>query len=536
MERLDAQAVRAWARAASRLLAASAPQIDAVNVFPVPDADTGTNVRLTIAGGARAVERAPGDAGPARLARAFAAGTLTEARGNSGVILSQYLAALAESLSEGSGGTDPRVEGPAGPGGTDPGVEGPDARALAAALDAAATAARGAVADPQEGTVLTVARLVGERARHAARQGADVSALLGPVLDETRHELTRISAEHPVLRYAQVVDAGACALLVVLEALDRALAGRADGPDADDVPGWLPTRGADPGALSDWLAAEGGGTFEVMALVRPAAPDDTTGDRLRERLSAVGDSVAVVGADDLWHVHVHTDDPAAAIEAAHLGERSQVVVRLVEGAAAQVVSADDLGLVVATTAPGTAHWFATGGAVVVVRCPEAPATAAHLARAVADSGADRVLVLPGSPELLDEARALTTGPEALPGVGVDVVATTDTLACAVAALAVFGGSGGTGPAARAHSAAEAVGRLRTTDVRRAGADLPRAVRRAVRHCAPAQPQALTLQHRDPLDARRADELRDALAEATPDLDVVLLGPVADGPAWRIGLD
>ena len=517
VERLDAAAVRTWVRAAAGLLAAAAPRIDAINVFPVPDADTGTNVRLTVEGGARAVLRAPDDATPAALARAFAAGTLTAARGNSGVIVSQYLAGLAGAL-------DDEVE---------PGIV-----ELARALQAAAVAAHGAVADPQEGTVLTVARLVGERARHGARTGADVGGLLGPALDESRHELTRISAEHPVLRSANVVDAGACALLVVLEALDRTLTDRVDEPA--QVPSWLPAHGADEVAMAAWLAAEGGGTFEVMALVRPPDPDPTLGDRLRARLSAVGDSVAVVGADDLWHVHVHTDDPAAAVAAAHLGERSQVVVRLVEGAAAQVVAGDEIGVVVATAAPGTARWFATGGAVVVVRCPEAPATAAHLARAAADTGAEQVLLLPGAPDLLAEARLLAGGPDdpgaPLPGVELEVVAATDTMQAAVAALAVLGGGEVRGLHERADRAREAVARLRTADLRRAGGDVPRAVRRLVRRAAGAAPQSVTVQHRAALGVEQAATLHAQLAKSAPDLEVVLLGPVEDGPAWRVGVD
>ncbi|MBN9374098.1 MAG: hypothetical protein J0I40_01655, partial [Cellulomonas sp.] len=88
----------------------------------------------------------------------------------------------------------------------------------------------------------TVARLVAEQARHAARTGAPASDLLGAALEQARHELARISAEHPVLREAHVVDAGACALLVVLEALDRTLAPRTGATPLD----WLPDRGVAP--------------------------------------------------------------------------------------------------------------------------------------------------------------------------------------------------------------------------------------------------------------------------------------------------
>lgn len=501
MELLDGAAVRGWAQAAAGLLAQAAPRIDAVNVFPVPDSDTGTNVRLTVEGGAVRAAKAPDSAGPGLVARAFASGALTAARGSSGVIVSQWLAGFAAALP---------ADEPAGP------------SAIAAGLEAAAGAALGAVARPQEGTVLTVARLVAEQARHAVRTGAPASDLLGGALERARHELARISAEHPVLREAHVVDAGACALLVVLEALDRTLASRTGAAPLD----WLPDRGMAPDELAAWRVAEPGGAYEVMALVSPAEPADL-GPALRERLAAVGDAVAVVGADDLWHVHVHTDEPAAAIEAAHLGDRTQVVVRLVEGAAQQVAAGDDLGLVIATAEPGAARFFATGGAVVVVRCPEGPVTSEHLVRAVADSAAARVVLLAGDDELAGPARAV-----AVEGVQVELVGAPDVLATAVAALAVLGGRGAA--ATRADEAQAAVARLRTADVDVWG-DLAPTAGALVEEAAGAA-QAVTVQH-GPGDAYQdAVALRDWLEAAYPDVDVVLVGPVAGGPRWRIGVD
>lgn len=500
MERLDGAAVRVWAGAAAELLAQAAPRIDAVNVFPVPDSDTGTNVRLTVEGGARAVAAAPGAAGAGEVARAFASGALTAARGSSGVIVSQWLAGFAAALPD----------------------EAADPTAVAAALAAAATAAHDAVALPQEGTVLTVARLVAEHVRHAARTGAAPAGLLGAALAQARHDLARVSAEHPVLRQARVVDAGACALLVVLEALDRTLG----GPGASASLDWLPERGVGADELAAWRAAEPGGAYEVMALVRPTPPADL-GAALRARLGAVGDAVAVVGAADLWHVHVHTDDPAAAIEAAHLGDRTQVVVRLVEGAAQQVAAGDDLGLVIATGEAGMARFFATGGAVVVVRCPEALVTADHLARAVADTATDRVVLLAGDDELAGPAGAVV-----VPGVALELVGAPDVLATAVAALAVLGGRGEA--ARRADEAQAAVARLRTADVDVWG-DLAPTAEALVDEAAGAA-QAVTVQHGPGEAYDDAVALREWLEGAHPEVDVVLVGPVAGGPRWRIGVD
>ncbi len=500
MEWLDGAAVRGWAQVAGELLAQAAPRIDAVNVFPVADCDTGTNVRLTVVGGAGQVAAVSGEAGAGTVARAFASGALTAARGSSGVIVSQWLAGFAGALPDETAGPSQ----------------------IAAALDAAATAARDAVALPQEGTVLTVARLVAEHVRHAARTGADVSALLGPALGQARHELARISAEHPVLRQAHVVDAGACALLVVLEALAVTLSDPRTAASLD----WLPEHGVGADELAAWRAAEPGGAYEVMLLVRPGRPADL-GPALRTALMRVGDAVAVVGSAELWHVHVHTDDPAAAIEAAHLGDRSQVVVRLVEGAAQQVAAGDDLGLVVATEEPGMARYFATGGAVVVVRSPEGPVTPEHLARAVADTATPHVVLLAGDDELAGPAGAVL-----VPGVALELVGAPDVLSTAVAALAVLGGRGTA--AQRADEAQAAVARLRTADVDVWG-DLAPIAAALVEEMA-GDAQAVTVQHGPGAAFDEAVALRDWMADAYPDVDVVLVGPVVGGPRWRIGVD
>lgn len=524
MEELDGAVVRAWAVAAADAMAWSAARIDAVNVFPVRDADTGTNVRLTVAGGAAAAGRAPQSADAEQVARAFALGCVRSARGNSGVILSQYLEGFAAGLGDVSHDVPGRTAGA-------------DGELLARALVRAAAESARAVALPQEGTVLTVARHVGERASRSAGAGRPAGQVLGAALREARAELHHVSAENAVLRQAGVVDAGACALLVLLEALERALlapTGRQPAP-LTAAPDWLPVGGPRTGARH---APGFGGTFEVMMLVRPSEPDVAVGDRLRKALAELGDSVAVVGADDLWHLHVHTDLPAAAIEAGGTaGSREQVVVRLVEGAAAQVAAGDDLGVVIGTASPATAGWFATGGAVVVVQCPGAPVDAAHLVRAAADTGSDHVVVLPGTEEAAAAARLLVD-PDGvggdLPGVRVEAVDTAvGVLRTAVASLALLGTHGGAG-SGRAEQARAALLRLRSCDVEAADGvgDVVRAVDRLVAELPSAQ--AVTLQHAHPL--RDGAAVLGALADRFPDLDAVAVGPVGSGPEWRIGVD
>jgi uncharacterized protein len=487
LDGLDGAAVRAWARAARTGLERARARIDAVNVFPVADSDTGTNVLLTVSGGVDGVERLSQHLDAREVATAFARGAMVSARGNSGVILSQYLAGFARAL-----GTDPR------------------AADVAQALAAAARSARQALADPQEGTVLTVADEVAQGALIAADASADLSTMLAEVLDDAHRALATISAVHPVLRRAHVLDAGACALLVLLGALARVASGHADAvPDLD----WLPDAGATDDSCDEIDA--GGGAFEVMALVR-GGPNDL-GAELRSSLGTVGDSVAVVGAEGWWHVHVHTDDPAGAIALCEVGVREQVVVRLLEGAHGAGAVPGRPGLVACTRSPALARWFATAGAITVVRCPEAPATAEHVTRAIVDTGAERVVLLPGDgldpAELEELSRVL--GERLVP------LAVHDGLGAAVAALA-FAASDG----APERSAADALDRLQV-----ARADDARSLARLVGELS-GPGENLTVLHRDELD----DADRARIEGSRDGLEVTFVGPTGQEPVLVAGLD
>ncbi|WP_158609680.1 DAK2 domain-containing protein [Cellulomonas triticagri] len=228
----DGATARAWLAGAVPALEAARERIDAVNVFPVPDGDTGTNVLLTTRGAAEALAAADPGADDAEVWAALSRGALLAARGNSGVILSRYVGGLAEAVGR------PAVE----------------------ALRHAATAAREAVHQPEDGTVLTVAAVVARAAYDADARGLDDAGVLAAAAQEARRDLAAISAGHPVLRSARVVDAGACALIVLLDALAAALAGE-DG--AVDV-GWLDAFAAPPGST------------DAPAPTAEVAPDEQT--------------------------------------------------------------------------------------------------------------------------------------------------------------------------------------------------------------------------------------------------------------------
>lgn len=413
----DRATVTAWAQAAVGALAAAQRRIDAVNVFPVADGDTGTNVQLTIAGGAHRAWEEPSDAGAGSTLAALADGALLAARGNSGVIVSQYLAGLAQPLRHLRVVTQPSQ--------------------VAAGLRAAADAARRAVHLPEEGTVVTLAEAIADAADHAAPRHDSPGALLAEAVGVGHAELARICATHPVLRAAGVPDAGACALLVLLDELVRvtgAVAGSrrdglplpvAAGSGAGDDDAWVGTEwdrtdqaGVDWPGL-EWLpevtAGDVRGTtvpdgvFEVMAVVRTA--DRAWGETAADLLAPFGDSIAVVGSEGVWQVHVHTVDAVRVLAVLDEGGavREQAVVRLVETPQPSV-PADErrFGVVACVASVRIAQELALLRAVVVV-APEAGAGGADggaepesslvrdVARAVDDAAttADAVVVLAG---------------------------------------------------------------------------------------------------------------------------------------------
>ncbi len=509
----DVAVLRAWAAGAQAASAATRARVDAVNVFPVPDADTGSNVHRTLAGGGEAVAGLPADADAARVARAFAAGAAESARGSSGVIVSQWLGGLAAAVGA--------------------------AADLPAALARAATAARSAVPDPQEGTVLTVARDVADHAGTATTAGATPADALAAATAAARADLGRVSACHDVLRAARVVDAGACALLVLLDALTHALrTGCAAQPDDLDL-SWLPETG--PSALPDDAHGHGGsGAFEVLLQVPSSPVDGGTAATapavgaagLADALRGVGDAVAVAEVGGRLHAHVHTDDPAAALALVAPGVREQVVVRAVD-----LGPDGGPGIVVLTPSPGLAGWYATAGAVTLVVAPGAAVPGAQVRRAVTDAGSGPVLVLDAAGAGLDEralARRGGTATAAQPPVAV-LDGAPDGVAV-VACLAVLAAAPGAGEAA----ARAATHRLRHRLLPASGDDAGSSaalVRAAVDQLAAAgdEPQAVTLVHGGDVPAPVVEAVTEAVRAARPELEVVVVGPAGD-PGWWVGVD
>ena len=364
LDELTADAIRAWSRLALDALRRHRSEIDALNVFPVPDGDTGTNMVLTMAAADAELSRLGANASPAEAASCLARGALTGARGNSGVIVSQLLRGIAEAAREG-----PAVDG----------------EALRRGLRLGAKQAQQAVAEPAEGTILTVA----QAAADAVADDADLARCVRSALDAAEVALEHTVEQHPVLAEAGVVDAGARGYVFVLAALHEAVTG--ERRYLDDPP---PPSVAPAPAVRETGSEEFG--YEVQYLLD--APADS-GDiaSLRDDLSALGDSVVVVGTGDgTWNVHVHTNDVGAAVEAGvRVGRPHRIsVVRFTDQhGSADAGGADTAATGVVAVAPGAglAHLFAGAGVQVV---DGAEPTADDVAAVASVIGATGLVLVP----------------------------------------------------------------------------------------------------------------------------------------------
>jgi uncharacterized protein len=387
---VDASAARRWAVTALAALGHAREEIDALNVYPVPDGDTGTNLYLTLEAACAAVLALPADSGVAEVARGFARGALLGARGNSGVITAQLFHGWADVLAE-------------------RGVL--DAGSLREAVARADAQAWAAVETPVEGTILSVSR-ESARAAGEAPAAASLGDLVGRCVGAAREALARTPDQLDVLRRAGVVDAGGRGLVVVLEALDDVVNGRRrprDDPRGRRRPLLPPVRL--PACSGDEGHPEHRGpsdpAYEVMYLLDAQARDVGA---LRTRLAALGDSLVVVGGGGLWHVHVHTDDPGAAVEAGVVAGRPHSVrithfaeqtARREQSTLRQVAT----GLVACAAGPGLAQLFGDAGAVVVRTGDGRRPSTADLLAAVRRAGAQGVVVLPNDADTVPVARA-----------------------------------------------------------------------------------------------------------------------------------
>jgi hypothetical protein len=368
--------------------------LNRLNVYPVPDGDTGTNMTLTL-------ESVMNEVRPAetmdQVATALAHGSLMGAQGNSGIILSQILAGLANAFRDSQSlGTAQLVD----------------------ALGRASVAAYRAVGRPVEGTILTVLREAAEAAQDAdTPEGEDLAAFLLRIYRRAEDALQSTPDLLPVLKEAGVVDAGGAGFLLLLVAFLEEVTGEdVVLPEAifrAAAAQLIPSSSVDPDHSVALLR------YEVMFLLHADDPD--AGDRLRDSWADMGDSVVVVGSGGVWNCHIHTDDIGPAVEAGiALGRPERIkITDLLDQAAEEAFhrapsfsplpefAEMDVGVVVVAVGDGIVELFRDAGAQGLVVGGQTMNPSVREMLAVVDStAANTVIVLPNNKNIIAVAEQL----------------------------------------------------------------------------------------------------------------------------------
>ena len=293
---LDGQGLLDALAGGAEWLQANVDAVNALNVYPVPDGDTGTNMMLTLQTALRDAQENPGDGTVGAMSAVIGQGALRGARGNSGVILSQYLKGFAQGLD---------------------GVGTMDGPALAKGLQSASEAAYGAMSKPVEGTMLTVGREAGEAAN--ASGTADVIDTLRAAANEADASTARTPELLPVLASAGVVDSGGQGIAVILRGALSRLTGEDTGPALE-----APTIASIDPSLYAGEAGDAWGYCTEFVLMEPTSNMDT----VRATMGLFGESESIVEGDGLIRVHLHTSEPEVVLtEAEGMGRLEQVSIR-----------------------------------------------------------------------------------------------------------------------------------------------------------------------------------------------------------------
>jgi DAK2 domain fusion protein YloV len=403
--------------------------IDSLNVYPVPDGDTGSNMLATV----ESMMRAMGEAGDCDRLVAAEKGALLGARGNSGIILSQILRAVSATAREMG-----RING----------------EYVAVAFERADAAARAAVAEVVEGTMLTATRAAAEGARAPLRGSRSASALDAAVSARTASlaALRKTPELLPILAQSGVVDSGACGVVLLVDALVDVLGGECLGRLEDHLPETVVKNAmrASPVAPAPRAPADDL-RYEVMFLLEG---DEAAVEGLKGVWAGLGGSIAIVGGEGLYNCHIHTNDIGAVIEAGIDAGRVRDIrvvdlreqvgeerwVRQAEQAGAVLHGAEEItpprvncGVVAVAVGEGFSRIFYSFGAQRVVRGGQAmnPSTGDVL-EAIEATNASSVVVLPNNKNVIAvarEAAALASKPT--------VVVATESMPEGVAALVVY---------------------------------------------------------------------------------------------------
>ncbi|MGA9489549.1 MAG: DAK2 domain-containing protein [Mycobacterium sp.] len=420
---MDGSALRDWAHTAVGDLITHIDEINRLNVFPVADSDTGVNMLFTMRSALAEANTEAKSSDVVTLAAALSAGALHGARGNSGVILSQILRGIADVTAHAADDSDGHLDDI-------------DAALLGAALHRGVDLVVASMGGQEvHGTIVSVLKAAGDAVERAANAGAALPQAVTAAGDAAVVALEKTPEQLDVLGDAGVVDAGGRGLLVLLDALRSTVTGQAPSRKVY-VP--APRRPA-----AEPIAQPPAPQFEVMYLL--GGCDAAGADLLRERLDALGESVAIAtsGVVGGYSVHVHTDDAGAAIEAGlAIGDPRRIQISALTSGTGGLPPGSwtrERAVLAVIDGDGAAELFGGEGACVLRPDPHAEdpttvITAQQLLRAVVDTGAAQVMVLPNG---FVAAEELVAGCTAAIGWGIDVVPLpTGSMVQGLAALAV----------------------------------------------------------------------------------------------------
>jgi hypothetical protein len=404
---LDAPALRDWAHTSVGDLITHIDEINRLNVFPVADSDTGVNMLFTMRSALAEANTEAKSEDVVKTAAALSSGALHGARGNSGVILSQILRGIADVTAHAS----------ADSGGE---LHDIDARLLGAALHRGVDLVVASMGGHEvKGTIVSVLKAAGDAVEVSANSGDGLPEAVTAAGDAAVVALERTPEQLDVLGEAGVVDAGGRGLLVLLDALRSTITGQAPNRKVYEP---APRRPAPELAVRPPAPQ-----FEVMYLL--GGCDEDEAEQLRERLDELGESVAIAtsGVVGGYSVHVHTDDAGAAIEAGlAFGDPRRIQISMLSSGTSGLPPGSwtrERAVLAVIDGEGAAELFTDEGACVLRPDPHAEdpttvITAQQLLRAVVDTGAAQVMVLPNGYVLAEE---LVAGCTAAIGWGIDVV-------------------------------------------------------------------------------------------------------------------
>ena len=390
-------------------LSANAKYVDSLNVFPVPDGDTGTNMNLSLTSGAKEVRKNVQDH-IGKVGAALAKGLLMGARGNSGVILSQIFRGFAKSIED-----KPVLDG----------------KAFAAAFEAGVQTAYKAVMKPVEGTILTVAKDSAKKAVESAKKHSDIVKIMEDIVAEAKASLQRTPDLLPVLKEVGVVDSGGQGLVFVYEGFLAELKGKKISGVEAAVPSMEELVKAEHHrSVQSQLATEDiefGYCTEFMVRFEQdkIAQNPFTEQKFREDLSKYGDSLLVVADDDVVKVHIHSEQPGEVltygqrygslfnIKIENMRQQHTAIVEKDRVAAVKVPQKQqqlEFGIITVAMGSGIAEMFRSIGAHEVIEGGQTmnPSTE-DIVKAIEEVNADKVFVLPNNKNIIlaaEQARDL----------------------------------------------------------------------------------------------------------------------------------